>query len=201
MPYSNSRLSQIFLDLASECEDDHITFKDLLRNLGSRGHAFVVLLCSIPFLTPIPIPGLSIILGGFILAAGVGIAIDKPYGLPEFIATRELPALLFKKIFLFFAAILKRCEHFISPRFENYVDSAVVKGISGTMIAISGFLLALPLPPGTNFPPALVCTFLSIGLLEKDGAVLSIGFVLFIIKVIVIIGLYFYLYSYFASFF
>ncbi len=194
MPDSQPRssLSAILTTLAAECEDHQITLGELLHNLGSRGHPFVVLLCAIPFLSPIPLPGLSILFGIFIFASGVGIMFDSEFILPKWISKRPLPATLLQKVFLFFARHLKRFEHFITPRLTTYVDFFPVRVLTGLLICISGFLLALPLPPGTNFPPALVCMFLSIGLLEKDALMVSIGMVLFVIKLYVIFNLYFY---------
>jgi hypothetical protein len=36
-------------------------------------------------------------------------------------------------------------------------------------------VLILPLPPGGNFPPALACAILGMGLVERDGLIILIG--------------------------
>ena len=36
-------------------------------------------------------------------------------------------------------------------------------------------VLILPLPPGGNFPPALACAVLGMGLVERDGLIVLVG--------------------------
>jgi hypothetical protein len=49
--------------------------------------------------------------------------------------------------------------------------------VVGVVVLIMAIVLALPLPPGGNFPPALACTVLALGLVQRDGIVILIGIV------------------------
>jgi hypothetical protein len=59
-----------------------------------------------------------------------------------------------------------------------------VETVSAVMVVILGFLLALPLPPGTNFPPAISIILLSIGSLERDAVFVGAGIVAFGVNVL-----------------
>ena len=49
--------------------------------------------------------------------------------------------------------------------------------VIGVIILIMAVILILPLPPGGNFPPALACAVLGMGLVERDGIIVLIGLV------------------------
>jgi hypothetical protein len=56
-------------------------------------------------------------------------------------------------------------------------------------IAIRGLLLALPLPPGTNFPPALGIFLLSAGMVEEDSLFVLLGnFIIYSILTVFILA-------------
>jgi hypothetical protein len=45
-------------------------------------------------------------------------------------------------------------------------------------------VLILPLPPGGNFPPALACAVLALGLAQRDGVIVLIGLVVSVVALI-----------------
>ena len=47
----------------------------------------------------------------------------------------------------------------------------------GVIVLVMALVLILPLPPGGNFPPALACAVLGMGLAQRDGAMVLIGLV------------------------
>jgi hypothetical protein len=188
------RLSDQFLALALECEHEVLTMRELITALGVRGHGFLALLFSVPFVSPVPLPGLSMVFGLVVIVAGLGIGFDFKIWLPEWMMRRSLPGHLLARVFRAGAALLKKIEKILKPRIFNLSESPPVRMAAGLAIAFSGFVLALPLPPGTNFPPAAVCVLLSLGILERDGLFLILGFIAFILKITVITGLLIYAY-------
>lgn len=174
------RLAQEFERAAQDCKTDHIQLATLLARFGVQAHGLVVLIFSLPFLLPIPLPGLSVAFGLVIAASGVGLVFGLPIWLPKWIANRPLPGHTLEHIFSAGSRILRKIEPYVGPRFEVLVDETWVHVLAGLMILLSGLFLFLPLPPGTNFPPALVCVSLALGLLERDGLVILIGMFLFV---------------------
>lgn len=192
MENSKSRLSDQFLALALECEQEVLTVHELIGALGLRGNAFIVLLFSTPFCLPVPLPGLSVILGFFIFICGLGISFGFSLWLPPWLMRRSLPGKILARSFRASASLMRRMERIIRPRLISLGEAPPVRFLVGLLIATSGFLLALPLPPGTNFPPASVCLLLSLGVLEKDGVLLLAGFASFFLQIAAIVGLFIY---------
>jgi hypothetical protein len=49
--------------------------------------------------------------------------------------------------------------------------------VIGLIVLFMALVLILPLPPGGNFPPALACAVLGMGLAERDGVIVLFGLV------------------------
>ena len=187
-----TRLSDQFTALALECEQEVLTVRELLAAMGVRGHAFIVLFFSVPFCLPIPLPGLSMVLGLLVMISGLGISFGFNVWLPAWAMRRSLPGRLLARAFRAGAGLMRKLEKIIRPRFMCVAESPVVRVTVGFLVAISGFLLALPLPPGTNFPPASVSLLLALGILEKDALFLLAGFASFFLQIAAIVGLLIY---------
>ncbi|MBY0395975.1 MAG: exopolysaccharide biosynthesis protein, partial [Thermoleophilia bacterium] len=52
----------------------------------------------------------------------------------------------------------------------------------GVVVLFMAIVLILPLPPGGNFPPALACAVLGLGLAERDGIIVLLGLVTSIVS-------------------
>ncbi len=183
------RLSDQFRALALECEQEVLTMRELVTALGVRGHAFVVLIFTVPFLLPIPLPGLSVVFGIPVLISGLGISFNFKLWLPARIMRQSLPGHLLARVFRAGAGLMTRLEKLMRPRMFGISESPQLRVLAGLLIAFSGLLLALPLPPGTNFPPAGVCVFFALGILERDGLFFILGFLAFILNISVFVGL------------
>jgi hypothetical protein len=183
------RLSDQFHALALECETEVLTVREFISALGVRGHAFVALLLSIPFVLPVPVPGLSVFFGVVVAVSGLGISFGFALWLPEWMMRKSLPGRPLAKVFRASAAMMKKIEHIVRPRLFPISESPGFRIAAGILIALSGLVLALPLPPGTNFPPASVCVLLALGVLERDGLLLIAGFITFLLKITLITSL------------
>ena len=56
----------------------------------------------------------------------------------------------------------------------------------GVIVLVMAVVLILPLPPGGNFPPALACAVLGMGLAQRDGAIVLIGLVVSVVAMIAV---------------
>ena len=184
-PLKLKRLSEEFADLAAFCRRRSFTYADLTQKLSSRGHALTSLILATPFLLPIPLPGLSQVLGFFIIIAGIELAINKRPWIPTRLLMQRLPAELLAKLFLGCSRVMAKLERFIRPRGKFLQGNLWLRQVNGFVIALSGLLLALPLPPGTNFPPAIVIVTLSIAILEDDGLFMIICYLMLTLILVV----------------
>ena len=67
-------------------------------------------------------------------------------------------------------------ERLARPRLLFLTGRAATVGV-GLVVLFMAIVLILPLPPGGNFPPALACAVLGLGLAERDGIIVMIGLV------------------------
>jgi len=54
------------------------------------------------------------------------------------------------------------------------------------IVLIMAIVLILPLPPGGNFPPALACAVLGLGLTQRDGLIVLFGLVASVVALVAV---------------
>lgn len=177
---STSLLSQRLVALADACGSGEVKLGFLLESLGERSHAFLVFVLVIVFLQPIPLPGVSTAFGLAVAVVGFQLALDRPPWLPHWLANRSLSANGVRHVCVAGQALFRRFERLIRPRLPFMHTHPLMRHATGAAIAISGLLLALPLPiPVSNFLPALTVALLALGTLEEDGLLVGAGYVAF----------------------
>jgi len=67
----------------------------------------------------------------------------------------------------------------LKPRQLWLTSSPLLVRLHAFIILVAAFVLLLPLPPGTNFPPALCIVIMAGGLLERDGLFVIGGYLAF----------------------
>src|ERR1700757_2897495 len=68
-----------------------VRVEHLIGFLHDRAYTFLLLLLSLPFVQPIPVPGLSSLFGVLIVLLGLGQMIDRKPWLPRHLLNLELP--------------------------------------------------------------------------------------------------------------
>ncbi len=152
-----------------------ITVGHVVNSMGEDAITIVCLISILPFLQPIPIPGLSTVLGLVALMQGLGLLVSgKPIltnKLREIEISPERFELIYKtatKITAFTSKISTLRHPLINTR-----PTQIVGGIS---IILSAAFLALPLPiPFSNSIPAFSIFFICVALLEDDLAMMILG--------------------------
>lgn len=189
---SIGRLSDDFRTIGRILEHESVSLAQILKLLHGRGQALLILFLALPFCLPIPLPGLSFFFGLIIATLGISLATGYPPWLPKSWMERPLPTTTLSKICTSGQKILARVEHIIKPRFTWVHSFRVVRMVNGSIITCCALLLALPLPPGTNFPPALSILLIAIGTLELDGLILGFGYGMFVLNLLMFGSLAFY---------
>ena len=179
-------LSESFRNLRTELSQHDFNLGHLFEKLGVKSHAFVILVLVFPFFTPFPVPGLSTVMG--IMASFVIVSWfrRKEIWLPVKWRTRILPSKIFLKVFEYGEKVSVKFEHLFKARGKKLLQLSGVRFLLCFLILVSAFFLALPLPPGTNLPPALAMAFLALAILFEDIVLLFLGVLIFCLQAYII---------------
>jgi hypothetical protein len=189
------RASALLLDLARAWPAERISIGDLLAALGDRGYGLVILALALPNLIPVPIPGLSGVLGTPIIILALMMLAGYPQPvLPRLLSDRSFPRAGLEAVMLRAEPWLARLERLTKPGTLSLPNRAV-EVPAALLIALNAVLLALPIPFG-NPAPALAIVLASLALIEADRrlflisvAVMLAAIVIDIAIVLAIIGL------------
>ena len=166
--------------LAEKFAERPARLSEILEATHGRGFALLLIFISLPFVTPIPLPGLSTPFGLTVALIGARLALGKKPWLPRRLLDWELPSGFLSKILHAAGHVVRFLEFFLKPRLVFFHESLVFQKIAGTLILISGLMLLLPLPiPFTNLFPAATVVLLAASSLERDGVCFLAGCVMF----------------------
>lgn len=152
-----------------------ITLGKIVEHVEGEALLIVCLVSILPFMQPIPIPGLSSILGLIVLLQGIGLIFwSKPLltkKMRSLNITHEKFEIIYKaaKKFSTFTSKISAFKHPMTNTRVSHI-------LCGIAIVLSAAFLSLPLPiPFSNLVPALSIFLICIGLLEEDLVLIMIG--------------------------
>ncbi|MES2694288.1 MAG: exopolysaccharide biosynthesis protein [Verrucomicrobiota bacterium] len=177
-PTQTRKLSEEFALILKEFEVETVTLREVLALLHGRGYVLLIMLISLPFCQPIPIPGLSTPLGLIIAIIGVRLALGQKPWLPQKLLDTRLPPKFFKKVFALTQKIVTWFERLLRPRLLWVTATPQREQIHAIPIVVCALMLLLPLPlPFSNVIPAWGIMLIAGGLLERDGKFIIGGYV------------------------
>lgn len=174
------RFSEELTKIANEADSHKITIGELESVLHGRGFAATLLILCIPFVQPIPLPGLSVPFGIAIALIGLRLAFRRKAHIPRMIREYAIETERLKKILLGAAKVFRSMEHLFKERLD-FMFQWPMDHLIGITIFLSGIALCLPLPPVVLFSnsiPAWAVIFCCLGFIERDGLLVMIGHVL-----------------------
>lgn len=165
--------------LLTQAKPDGISVETMLKTLEDKGHAAVLIILSLPFCLPIQIPGASTIFGLLIAFVGLRISFGHRSWLPKTLLEKTISYSALKKINFYTTKVIEKLRFFISTRWVWFIHQPALHIAHGITIALLAGLLALPLPiPLTNIVVALPILAFGLAMLEDDGLLIIIAYVL-----------------------
>ena len=147
-----------------------LTLNNLMERTEGRGVYLVMILLCLPFVQPIPLPGISTVLGLVIALMAVARARDQSPRLPKFIGDRVFPVNFGTKVLGGSIRFLQFLERWVKPRGDAWISWRGVRIFNCVLIIFMSGLLALPIPlPGTNQLPAFSIMLIALSMMEEDG--------------------------------
>lgn len=168
--------------LSEHYRERPVPLGEILDSLGSRASALLVVICALPFSTPISIPGLSTPLGLVILLLATRYLLGLPPWLPERLRRVVLPGAFFTRVLAAGGKLVGWLERRLAARWWLMADAEWKRRCHTCVVMISAMMLMLPLPPlppFTNTLPALVAVVMTFSVLKRDGAGIMAGYLIF----------------------
>ncbi len=152
------------------------TLDEVHSRLAERTWLLLLILLPLPFISPVPMLGLSMPFGIAIAAIGLGVALGRTPSIPARIRAMRCPPGFIAGAMAATARQLGRLGGILRPRWGWMLDRSCTRAIAGSVVAISGVLLALPLPiPFSNALPAYAILLTGLGLAQRDGLAIVCG--------------------------
>jgi hypothetical protein len=184
------KLSEEVALLASRSSARPLTLREVIYVLRGRAYLLVVVLLALPFLTPIPLPGLSTPFGLAIAAIALRLALGQRPWLPKKLQRKQLPGDFFARLFRVAERIIRFLEKLLRPRWLVLTETPLLRQLHAVVLLLAALALLLPLPiPFTNSFPAWAILLVAGGLLERDGIAVLLGYVVFVAGVLYFIFL------------
>jgi hypothetical protein len=159
-----------------------VTLREVIYTLRGRAYLLLIILLVLPFIQPVPLPGLSTPIGLAIMLIALRLALGQRPWLPMKIQRVKLPAGFFGKMMTFTERLIRLLEKVLRPRWAWLTDTALLNQMHAIVMLISAAILLLPLPiPFSNVLPAWAIFLVACGLLERDGLFVFLGYVGFLV--------------------
>jgi hypothetical protein len=158
-------------------EQSKISVEEIFQVMGDEGHAILLIFLCLPYLQPIPIPGVSTVFGTLTAIVAFYHYLRKPPYLPKRFKHFALSAEVVRKISGVFERVWLKLGHWVHPRLEFFCENPVWRFVNLFVLLSNAILLALPLPiPFSNFFPNVTILLLALGLMEKDGLFILLSY-------------------------
>jgi hypothetical protein len=159
------------------------TYQYILQALGERAFGIAILFFSLPSLLPFSaIPGVAVVFSLPIIIFSLGMVLGREsIWLPETLRNKTISHSTISKIISAVLPYVVKLEYFSKPRWTlmTYRATEVINGLTILCLAL---LLMLPIP-FSNFIFGGMLAIFSIGIIEKDGLLISIGYFCFILSI------------------
>ncbi|WP_246705287.1 exopolysaccharide biosynthesis protein [Rhizobium sp. RM] len=173
--HGTSKASATLSRLVTEAQlQDGLTITETLRLMGKSGFGFVILLLALPAMIPIPGP-FGMLFGSALAIVSLQLAFGlKSLWLPSLIGDRRISAKAFGALERHASPLVRRIERFVEPGRMEALSGPRVTYMLALPVFCLAVAVALPIPFGNIAPVAALCV-IAIGLIERDGLVVSLG--------------------------
>ncbi|MGE0253057.1 MAG: exopolysaccharide biosynthesis protein [Alphaproteobacteria bacterium] len=149
-----------------------VTVSEIVAALRHRSYGGLILILAVVAL----VPGISIVGGLMIVVPAAQMMIGLPYPrLPGRLGRTRLGVERLRGAVARMLPIILYVERFVRPRWA-WATRPPAENAIGALTILLAVVLFIPLP-FTNFMPAVAMIVISLGFLERDGVIVSLGLV------------------------
>lgn len=176
MDHRAPRTSELIAALPDSFVEDTITLGDLVKALRNRVFGLGILLFALPNIFPMP-PGVPAAMGAVLMLLGAQLAIgNATIWMPKRLARRTVQRDTLRKVAEKSVPWIQRFEKLSRPRLDMFTNPSGARFVGGVVFVL-GLVLLLPFPLLGNIPPGAAACVLGLGLVERDGLIVALGYV------------------------
>ena len=174
----SKKLSAVLLEMASTLPAGSVSVRELAERIGERGMLVFCLFLNLPFLIPVSIPGVSTVFGLLVILVGAGVMMARLPWMPARLLNKQVDSGHMAKTLEHGSRFVAKLEKLAHPRLSALAQGKAIERWNGFMLMTAGLLLMAPFGfvPFSNTLPALAACFIIIGILERDGAFILLGY-------------------------
>ena len=183
---SNGRkISDILRVLPDHFSTLDITIGEFKDALSGRAYGVLLLVLALPNLVPIPVPGISAMLGAplILVTFQLMLGLKTPF-LPKFIVRRSIKHTHLQSVCTRILPYMEKLERVITPRL-NFLVRPPADRLIALLCVVLSLMIMLPIP-FANALPALSISFFAIAILQRDGLFVIFGIIIALISAAVI---------------
>lgn len=169
--------SDVLLRLVRNFPGERLTMGDIVDGLEDRAFGFLMLLFALPNCPPMPgIPLVSSVTGTPLafFAGQLALGQHTPW-LPRWLLRRSIERAKLLRALERIAPHVRRVEAMLKHRWPHLATGTGERAAAAASFVLA-VILALPIPGG-NLLPAWAITLFSLGIVERDGVCIAIGWV------------------------
>lgn len=187
MQFSDTRtpLSDTLSRTVDGIQGDTVTLRNLMTAIGEQGLLVLCAIATLPFLIPVSIPGVSTVFGAAIVLLSVAITMNRLPWLPQRILDRPLETAKLLPALRKGVSIVSKLDAWVLPRIPVLTSGPMAR-FNGLVLIFAGLLLMAPfgLIPFSNTAPAVAILLLAMGMLQRDGLFVLLGYLSTVLTVV-----------------
>jgi hypothetical protein len=184
-PHDPRGLSELLAGHARTVRSERVSLADIADFLGTRSIGAWLLILALPMVLPVPAPGISVLFGVPLMMISAQLALGgRRAWLPAVILRQSVPRADYVALVARMQPAVERFERFVRPR-ALWLANDWAKIPIGLICLVLATIITLPIPLGHVAPGTAIC-LLALGLMERDGVVIGIGFVAAVLAVLIV---------------
>jgi hypothetical protein len=178
-------LSELLAEHARTVSSERVSLAEIADFLGTRSIGAWLLILALPMVLPVPAPGISVLFGMPLMMISAQLALGgRQVWLPAFILRQSLARADYVALVARMRPAMERFKRLVRPR-ALWLANDWTKIPIGPICLVLGMIITLPISLGHVAPGSAIC-LLALGLMERDGVVIGIGFVAAVLALVIV---------------
>jgi hypothetical protein len=168
-------LAELLAEHARTVASERVSLADIADFIGTRSIGVWLVILALPMVLPVPLPGISVLFGIPLMIISAQLALGgRRVWLPAFILRQSMARTDYVALVARMQPAVERFERLVRPR-AFWLANDWAKIPIGLICLVLAIIITLPIPLGHVAPGSAIC-LLALGLIERDGVVIGIGF-------------------------